>query len=395
MISSFQKVISAVVLTAFAGLSHGADEESLSPIFSVRFGEKDVNFSGYVVSEEAGQAIASAVRSVRPDLGIVNGGMKVDASKPLPSESEIIGMLTELGLSTHGGRLELGEDYLLLAGLTDSPITVTALQIRISPLLETRRFINRTCIVASGDLPDIKISLSSGELEDQLLDFEFHPTAVQAFASPGLEVEKLLPTLLMLSDFDRLEGKKKAPLIAQPLRAMPVSKEEVSPASIIQALALPEEPTSRFEMIDTIRFSRNSFLLQANQQAIAGQIAEKLTKGGWANYSVRLDPVLVSGGSGAFNEYITEKRAAEVKKMLGQQGVNPQRISIETKNSSETMDRGEVHVLVEIPPPPKPEPEEETAIAEGEAGENPPGHAPDSPPGSPSGLRAFRLKVGG
>ena len=331
-------------------------------LLEVRFADRKVSFSGTIDSEETGQRLANAVRSVRPDLSVINAGLKIVPDIAMPDVDDLESALTELGISTHLGRIEIHPDYVLIGGLTDSVVTITALRIRIQSLMEGRRFINRICIVPSADLPEIKVSLSSSNREVELLDFEYHPTAEEVFQAPGLPLEKWFPTLVMLSDFDRLEGKKKAPLVAQPLIAMPVGGSEVTldADQVFEALEASESiPQASYETVGSISFSRNAFLLQANQEPAVAAVSKALTSPEFAGLDVILKPVKASGGSGAFNDYICEKRAEAVKQLLSESGVSPSNVSTEMILSPSPVDGGEVQIVVKIPPPPPP-PEEET-----------------------------------
>ena len=79
----------------------------------------------------------------------------------LPPFSDLRSLIAELGLSTHEGRLEFWPDHILIGGLTDSFVTLTALRIRLEPILGKRRFVNHICIVATDFLPKIEVSLTS------------------------------------------------------------------------------------------------------------------------------------------------------------------------------------------------------------------------------------------
>lgn len=375
----------------------------------VRFTDRNVSFSGVIDSEETGQQLAHAVRSVRPDLAIINRGLKIDSEVEMPNVSDLKSALSELGISTHEGRIEIRPDYLLIGGVTDSIVTITAMRIRIQSLMAGRRFINRICIVPSSDLPELKVSLSSADGEAQLLDFEYHPSAAEMFEAPGLPLEKWFPTLVMLSDLDRLEGKKKAPLVAQPLIAMPLGGKEgtFDADQVFEALeAQATTPQPTYQAVGSIRFSRNAFLLQANQEAAIAAIAKALASPELNGLNIILKPIKASGGSGAYNDYVCEKRADELKRLLSETGVNLPGVSTEIQASSSAVDSGEVQIIVKIPPPPPPpeevteEPAEGTKVMVGAAVSSVPPLS-DGPAKSESGedaipehpLKRFRLKT--
>ncbi|MEX2579439.1 MAG: hypothetical protein WD342_10305 [Verrucomicrobiales bacterium] len=352
------------LLPAFCLAASTASVAAESPlILSVEFGKRDVFFSGRVDSEETGQALADAVKAVRPDLGVVNKGLAIDPEAAPTDLGQLKSLLAELGLATHEGRLEIREDTILLGGLADSLVTMTALNLRIAPILEGRRLVNRVCVVNTDDLPDISVNLASGELPTGVLDFDIHPSAEESFQAPGLVLEKLFPALMMLSDFNRLEGKE--PLKASPLRAMPVTGAGAAEPGSGEA---PGVPPPLYEALETIRFSRNTFFLQANQRAIVEAVAEQLKEPSRVGRSVTLEAVKASGGSGAFNEYTCERRLAETKRLFKEHGVPKERFVTRITQSTSPVDTGDVRVLVDLPDPEtEVEPEsEEAPLAAGE-----------------------------
>jgi len=263
----------------------------------IRFTDRNVSFSGNIDSEETGQRLAGVVRSVRPDLAIINAGINVSQDVVMPDMKDLENVLTELGLSTHEGRIEIRPGSILIGGVTDSIVTITALRIRIQSLMEGRRFINRICVVTSDDLPDIKVSLSANEGESELLDFEYHPSKEERYEAPGFPLSKWFPTFVMLSDFDRLEGKKKALLVAQPLIAMPIGDEVTRDTDLVFE-ALEEEdsiPQLTYETIGSIRFSRNAFLLQANQEPMIEALSKALTSPAFKGIAVILANQSIGG----------------------------------------------------------------------------------------------------
>ncbi len=328
------------------------------PHLSVIFGEREVALSGTIDSEETGTEIANSIKAVRPDLSVANAGLTIDPEATIPDKRQILSILSELGLSTHEGRLEIREDSVLVGGLTDSLVTTTALNLKTEPILNGRNLINRVCIVATEDLPDITVKLASGETAKTVLDFDIHPSAEEAFEAPGLPVEKLFPTLVMLSDFSRLESRPQ--LAAEPVDGEPAEEPETSPARLILAQPIPE-PEPEIIEFESIRFSRNTFFLQANQQQIVTETAKRLQSPDIAELPIKLVAMKASSGSGAFNEYTSERRLAEASRLLKDLGVSEDRFVTKIRDSESTIDTGEVKVLVELP---LPEPEEEAESEE-------------------------------
>jgi len=340
------------------------------PQLEVRFTEEGVALSGAVDSEETLQSLAAAVKSVRPDLAVVDDGIDIDPEAGISRPGEIESVLAELGLSTHEGRLVIREDRVLIGGSTDSLVTSTALRIRLEPLLEDRRLIDRICIVNSEDMPEIPVSLTRSD-EPEEVDLEARSAQGPSFHPPGLAIEQIYPMVLMLSDLRRLEGEGNPDRPPEPLRAIPMSTSSAGGASSPQGedaeagaepvlQAMPAAPVERRATLQPVRFARNSVLLQAGQRAVLDRVAGQLRDESLAGQPVTLSPVLSEDGPDAFAAYLGERRGKEVEKRLAERGVDVARLSVEPVSSDSRIDRGEVRVSVKLPEPePEPEPGED------------------------------------
>lgn len=338
------------------------------PQFSVRFEARTARLSGRVDSEETATAILKVIAGTRPDLQIVNEGLTVDSSVEFRNLADVNSLLMEIALSTVEGRLELWKDHLLVSGLSDSLVTLTALKIRAEPILHGRALFSRICIVPTEDLPIASDLPTGGNLTGNSLDPDFLTPVRVLFEVPGIRLEKLFPTLVMLSSFDRLEGKSTTPitltspaspvLAAIPLRALPMEMVESAPPSGttpptgIAALLAPAAPGPQIESLPSIHFSTNSFLPRANQNEVLDQISKHLLSPGRIGIPVRIEAVKAGSGSGVFGDYLCERRSSEVIRFLTERGVNPAVFSVGSVNSSNPIDDGEVRIQVEIPPPP-------------------------------------------
>jgi hypothetical protein len=371
-----------------------------NPELSVRFGDATIVLSGRVESKEASQNLAAAALSARPDLQIINEGLVIDATVELPPFSDLRSLIAELGLSTHEGRLEIWPDRVLIGGITDSVVTLTALRIRLEPIRGERRFINRLCIVETEYLPKIDVSLTSRVHGEPLTAIAPPGGREEAFELPGLLVEKLFPTLLMLSDFDRLEGKQSVPSGAA-LRAMPLEMTDAETgtgtgangamAPTLLATLPAAMPVQQYETMPSVHFSRNSFLLQANQEPIFEELIRYLLSPDRQGRAVLVEAVKTSGGSGAFNDYLCERRSAEVIRFLSERGVDATVMKTGVINSPSLIDEGEVRVKIEIPMLP-PEPAAGADISDAAKGEPvsaPPSPKPDT---APAGLKPLRAE---
>jgi len=324
------------------------------PLLSIRFTDAGVEFLGIVDSEETGQMIATAVKSVRPDLAIINGGLQIDPEATVPDLEDLRSLLEELGLSTHEGMLVFWEDRVLVSGLTDSVISVAAIKILIEPLMRNRKLINRICIVDTDDLPDIKVNLTTAESQEALLDFESYPTAEELFEIPGLPLSKIYPALVMLSDLSRINrggGNGIAPVRAQPL-ALPkptVTETTEEPVSATMIQALPAGRIVHYVDLPSVFFSRSTQLLQADQTAAVEELATVLQEPPFAGNPITISPVRCRGGAAAFNDYLCENRANKVKELLTKRGIDATLFIVEMRESQSPVDTGEVRLQVIVP----------------------------------------------
>ncbi len=351
----------AGTLTAAPGEAPGE-----APEFSVRFGEETITLRGRVDSEESARSLAAAAVGARPDLKVAREGLVVEATAPPPPLSDLGSLITELGLSTQEGWLEIWPDRVLVGGLTDSPVAVTALRLRLEPIRGERQFLPHIRIVDTEDLPKLDVARMNRESPGNP-PVDLSPAREQPFAVPGLLLEKLFPTLAMLSQFDRIEGKE--PASPTPLRALPLEMTGTGDGSQPAAnegssgmatgvagsteTADPPEtpPMPRYEALPSVFFSRNSFLLQANQEPVIAELVRHLLAPDHLGRTVRIEAVKTSGGSSAFLEYLCEKRVAEVVRFLTERGVDAATLETGMVRSSAVIDEGQVTIQVEIPLP--------------------------------------------
>lgn len=345
-------------------------------LLRLAFGTRSAVISGRVDSDAVAEALASAVSQARPDLTVDRSGLQVDPSVAFEALPEWRSLISELGLSTHEGLLEYWPDRLVLGGLTDSLVTRSALFIRAAPLLRGRRLHDRICLVGTEDLPEIDVSLARPQTTDAP-GIGGTPAAAPPPPSSldlaGISLAKLLPTLRMLSTIGNLSTSA-TPGSVSPgdlsLRAMPL---EANPAPAVATPTGPvlAEPLVKAETLPSILFSRNSFLLQANQVPVIDAIAKQLLSPAYAGALVRIEAVKASGGSTAFNEYLCERRSAEVSKLLLERGLDDKKFTLRTVQGGSGVDAGEVRILAELPPPPDPEPAVVPAPADGTAPDPP------------------------
>ncbi|MEM1442793.1 MAG: hypothetical protein AAGF67_10655, partial [Verrucomicrobiota bacterium] len=331
--------------------------ESDDLLFEVKFTRDGVAFAGKVDTEENALRLAESVKAVRPDLEILNKGLKIDESAEMPRLSDLKSLLAELGISTHEGRLSLYENEVVIGGMTDSRISLTALRIRLEPFLKGKTLINRLCIVSEDDMPKLRIHLSNGETSGPLLNFDEIPTAAESFEPPGLSLANLFPMVLTLSDLSRLTGESTGNPIgakARPIQAVPLVQVQriggETPAATQTVLrAIPAAPQPTEVPLTSVFYTRNSFLLQANQEANLEALIKQLNTPPLAGHPVFLRPVKSNSQGNAFGSYLVEKRSAAAKELFTERGIPAERITLEPVSVSSATDSGEVRVAVRIP----------------------------------------------
>ncbi len=329
-----------------------------APSLSISFGERTAVFAGSVESEEIAEALVLAATMARPDLPIDRSGLAIDPGAKTPAARDLRSLVTELALSTHEGRFELWPDRIVVGGLTDSLVTQSALRIRAAAILDGRSYHNRLCIVDSDTLPRLEVSLADGSKAAPLPEAAVAAAEKETpFALPGLPLEKLLATRQLLWKIDPLAGKETAPHLAPDVAsASPVSGLGEGAPSMdgIQADAKPQLisaiPVDTWTLLPSVFFSRNTFLPQANQAEVLDAVAKELLSPARLGAPIRVEAVKAAGGSGAFSEYLCERRAEEVLRFLSERGVEADRISMTTVESSSMVDSGEVRILVDLPP---------------------------------------------
>ena len=141
--------------------------------------------------------------------------------------------------------------------------------------------------------------------------------------------------------------------------AVPKPKAGLLLGKLVKASLNTPPPKPSYEELSPILFSRNTFLLQANQEgAIAGN-AKQLQSARLTGKKIIIRSIKPKAGSETFNEWLCQRRGEEVEKMLTQRGVSTAAVKFEIVNSRKSGDNGEVRVIVVIPPPalePKPKP---------------------------------------
>ena len=349
-----------LLILSFGSVVWCSGEDAEDPPLEIKFGDKTASFSGVIDSEETGQILARTIKSARPDLDIVNDGLIVREGASLPPLEELKSLLSEIGISTHEGGLEISNDEFRISGLTDSVVTVTALMIRLEPIKGDRQLINHICIVPSEDLPDLGVSLSGNETGGPLINFDKRVTVEEAFESPGIPLSKVSALVDFARDLEVLAGEKPyqepsvipdeiraVPMITQASLSMGTETSEPVQRVILATPLTAEDLTPPPLELDPIRFSRNTVILQNNQTPLVTQWITILNEAEFSGQPITIRALKPAAGSNAFNEWLCERRASEVKAILSKNGIDESLCSIEIRSTESNMDMGEVVLSVE------------------------------------------------
>lgn len=335
--------------------------------FSVKFTETKAIFTGHVPSKEYGEALAGTVKQSRPDIKIVNDDILVDQSMEMPPLEILKSVLEEIELSMHEGKLSVDDQSITVSGLTDSMVTVTAITIRLEPIRDHRQIITHICIVPTEDLPVLPVYLSDGKRSRPSLDFEPIPKPADLFVVPGILPEKLLS--LVTFGLGKPPSAKSQPY---KLRAVPTTTIHQSPLSPRSAESAPSATASlqsqlpgsdqpetprpwptgpSFLKLNPVLYSRNTFLLQANQEPVFLETVKQLKSPQLSGKKIIIRVVKPATGATAFNEWLCDRRAEDVKQRLADRGIPTALLSSEVVASKNTIDTGEVGLFVQIPAP--------------------------------------------
>jgi len=334
--------------------------------FEILFLRTKVSFSGSIESKATAEKLANTIISVRPDLKVVNDGLRFDPAVKFPDLELFESLVIELAISTAEGIIELSDNQLVVGGLTDSPVASSALRLRAKPLLGSRSYKDQTCLIPSSDLPDTPILLSTGETRKP---FAFKVARVKkkeviTYQPPGFLLQKLAGLIeatkdlsIYLPESERTELPPEVTKVDTPPESP--GKEESSrqpdntmaEAATVFSEALKPNP---FQHFGPILFGRNSFILRTGQSEFIPEVAAQLNVPPWDKKAILIQGVVYQSGSSAFAEWLGDRRKSEVVKRLIAAGVSESRFQTETTLSADRIDGGEVRVLVK-----KPETEEE------------------------------------
>jgi hypothetical protein len=338
--------------------------------FQVEIKERIIFLSGSLPDEPFAREIQSTLTSACPNHTVSSGDIVFAAKPGFPSLADLRPLLAELGISTMEGRLEIWPDRIVLGGLTDSQVTLSALTVRLRSLLTTRRLVNHLCIVPTDDLPkpalllaDTKATAGSGDSRRRR-STTFEPSGVGVQKLPGL-INLLAQVEIFAKDVPANSSTKSS----EPLRAAPIettaaetaTTDPVPPASMPLAASpvLPPGAGNSHAPVGMILFSRNTALYQGNQDQNLANLLSWLNSPTFQGQAIRLEAIKASGASAPLLDYLCERRLDEATTLLTNAGIDKSLISRRTTSDDTAIDSGEVRVTAvarELPTPPPPDP---------------------------------------
>lgn len=353
--------------------------------FQVEIKERNILLSGSLPDESFAKEIQATLTSACPNHAIIAEKIAFAPTPGFPSLADLRPLLAELGISTVEGRLEIWPDRIVLGGLTDSQVTLSALTIRLRSLLTTRRLVNHLCIVPTDDLPNPNLLLadeapaSRSRTDGRRRTVRFEPS--------GIAVQKLPDLISLFEQFGDFAESAPAGVIstaAASLRAAPIEPSTTDTvATNLTAPApmpLPESPLpppttgNPFAPVGMILFSRNTALFQGNQEQDLANLLAWLDTPTFQGQSIRLEAIKAGGASAALLDYLCERRLDEATALLTNAGIDKSLISRRTTTDDTAIDSGEVRVTAVARPLPA-------------APLNPSGEAsPETPPSLPPAL---------
>ncbi len=354
-----QKLWAAVVASLCISLSLGGDstrrgESDGVPPFVLQVSGSQVFFSGGVPDKTQADLLANALLSARPDLQVKNAGIVFDSAADLPTAELLRSLLIEVVLSLHEGEVEIGEDFVLVGGLTDSIVTTSVIRIRLAPLLGDRVFIDQICQVPTADLPEVPILLSSGESRQPFaFDLDVRENESAQFTPPGLLLDKVRRLIDSTADMGLLQtGRPTTDDALQNVASIPVAVGAVgSPAGGQSVLPVPAVPLDPYVAFGSLLFVRNTASPQQGQRDQIAGIAASLNSLQWAEQAIELRVSVYRSGAPSFAKWLGERRRDELRQWLIAAGVAEGRIKAKLIEVTDGIDQGLAQVMVMRLPP--------------------------------------------
>jgi hypothetical protein len=332
--------------------------------FQVDIKERTILLSGGLPDETFAAEIQATLASACPQHTIDLSGVVFDPAPAFPALADLRPLLAELGISTVEGRLEIWPDRIVIGGLTDSQVTLSALTVRLRSLLTTRRLVNRICIVSTDDLPRPDLLLADESTSTRAGGARRRRGA--SFEPPGIGVHKLPGLIAMLDRVESFVSKAapdltpSPPLTPLPLRASPLeeSATEAAPTTLTM-LATPLEmpipqspipiplPGDPFAPVGRILFSRNTALFQSNQDQNLADMLTRLNSPTFQGQAIRLEAIKASDAPAALLDYLCERRLDEATSLLTTAGIAKSLISRRITADATAIDSGEMRVSAE------------------------------------------------
>ena len=300
-----------------------------APVFTLRFWPGEIELAGAIRDRAAEADLRHAVRKAQPGVKVWDVQLGYDPRAPeLPPSKELTGLLLEMALSTRDGGLRVVEDTLVVSGKTDSLVTHAALATRLEQLSRDRfaEIRNEIQVVSSAEL-----SAPSERRPISVLN----PTPLAHFEAE-ISDEPYGPAVPVLRATPLAPGG--AP-VAESRDGEVIPSAEGAPAAASVGTARLDMPLGP---LAPVRFDANSFLIDFNQHGVVREAASMIKALPQAT-KVTVLGFPDGGGDSTYHEWLATSRAKQVRDLLIEFGVPPDRLGIK---SSSAGTRRQVQILI-------------------------------------------------
>ncbi len=339
----------------------GIDTSTVQLGFSFRPGV--VTVFGELPNKETATELVALLREIRPDSKVFKGEeFSYSADSWMPDILELRSVLSELSVSIANGRITFFPEHIIIEGLTDSPVSLSALRVRLQPLIRNRPIHDRVCLVPTEDLlhylPDQDASTSPvGPLVTIPVANPTNLIDERSIALAGLAPDKWISYLQKTSfeemaPLDATDGKsKKSPWRRLNFLSWKRNQPKSSTNSIekspqtTRARPVEEKPEALF----CAKFRKNSDKLVVDSEQALREVAPIFASTDWGETPIQLHAIPSKGARPALEEYQMERRLDRVKAALVEAGVSAERIIPSLRKNQETEDLPEVLILAVAP----------------------------------------------
>ncbi len=339
----------------------GMDVNTIQLGFSFR--SDVVTVFGALPDKEEATPLVEMLRNIRPGAKVFKAdNFTYREGAWLPDLLTLRSVLSELSVSFADGRLTFFPDRILLEGLTDSPVSLSALRVRLRPLVQGRPIHDRVCLVPTEDLlpylPEQEVAgndpapILATPVAQPLNIIDERPVQLA-----GLEPDKWLSYLEQAAPKATVplavaaEEPKESPwrrlnfLSKRPKSSDPEIASTAPEPVQTRAMPVVEKPKTLFRA----EFRKNSDKLVADSEQSLRDVAPIFAGVDWGETPIHLHAIPSKGARPALEEYQMERRLDRVKTALVEAGVAAERITPNLRKDRETDGLPEVLILAVAP----------------------------------------------